>query len=82
MLDIQKLLELEAQQSLGFDVVFSIGTSALFPYIVQPVFDAARQGIPTVEINPNETDLSHLVTYGIRARAAETLTRLARHLDA
>jgi NAD-dependent SIR2 family protein deacetylase len=36
----------------GFDIVFSIGTSSVFPYIVQPVVYAASAGIPTVEINP------------------------------
>jgi len=43
----------------GFDMVFSIGTSSLFPYIAEPVLDAASAGRPTVEINPGETEISY-----------------------
>ena len=81
MLDPLKLADLDEQLKQGFDVVFSIGTSALFPYIMRPVFDAARSGVPTVEINPNETDLSSMVAYRIRAGAAATLTALSEGLS-
>ena len=42
----------------GFDLIFVIGTNAVFPYIQQPVLDAPRLGCATVEINPDETLLS------------------------
>ncbi len=77
MLDPAKVADLDHHLDQGFDIVFAIGTSALFPYIVQPVFDAVRAGIPTVEINPQTTDLSHLVTHKIRAGAADALTLLS-----
>jgi NAD-dependent deacetylase len=45
----------------GFDLVFSIGTSSLFPYITAPVLQALRGQCPTVEINPGRTALSEFV---------------------
>lgn len=57
----------------GANMVFSVGTSSLFPYIVQPVIEAKRWGTPTVEINPGHTDISNMVDIRIRARAAESL---------
>jgi NAD-dependent deacetylase len=54
--------ELLAQEVYrGFDVVFSIGTSSLFPYITAPVTMASVRGGATVEINPGRTSLSDVV---------------------
>jgi len=60
----------------GFDMVFSIGTSAMFPYITEPVYTAIRCGKTTVEINPAAGELSHEVTYRLPLGAADALTRL------
>jgi len=60
----------------GFDLVFSIGTSGMFPYITGPVRLAASKGIPTVEINPVESDLSPLVAFHLKMGAAEALRKL------
>src|SRR5574343_1097591 len=60
----------------GFDIVFSIGTSSVFPYITQPVVLAAASGIPTVEINPVRTQLSDTVDYYLPMGAAEAMTRI------
>lgn len=57
----------------GFDLVFSVGTSSLFPYIAQPVIQAAARGVPTVEINPSDTEVSPFVSHRLRERAAEAL---------
>ncbi|MEM7675248.1 MAG: NAD-dependent protein deacylase [Myxococcota bacterium] len=81
MLDVAKLADLAEQQSLGFDVIFSIGTSALFPYIAQPVWAAQQTATVTVEINPQATELSSLVTYAIRSKAAAALTALDEALE-
>ncbi len=70
------------EQARGFDMVFSIGTSSLFPYIVQPVLDAHRKGAPTVEINPDQTDLSDIVTYKLASGARDALTALWQHFGA
>ena len=64
----------------GFDIVFSIGTSSVFPYITQPVVFAADSGIPTVEINPAETQLSDIVDYYLPLGAAEAMTALMARL--
>ena len=60
----------------GFDLVFSVGTSGMFPYITGPVRLAASKGIPTVEINPVESDLSHFVAFHLPMGAAEALREI------
>ena len=73
---------LYAMMEQGVDAVLSIGTTSVFPYIAGPVIAAARRGVTTIEINPGETEVSHLVRHRIRERAAlvlpELLGRLAR----
>lgn len=64
----------------GFDMVFVIGTTAVFPYIAEPVLRAVRAGIPTVEINPSETRLSSLVEYYLPMGAAEAMTAIAQEI--
>lgn len=58
----EKYNALVAEVAQGFDVVVSIGTSSLFPYIMEPVFRAADQGKHSIEINPETTRLSSIVT--------------------
>ncbi len=70
----------EREWKTGFDLVMTIGTSAAFPYIAGPIVKAARAGVPTVEINPTETDLSHFVSYRFAARAGMALQALCDHL--
>lgn len=65
----------------GFDLLFSIGTSGMFPYITGPIRTAASRGIPTVEINPVESDLSHDVQIHLPLRAAEALRGIEARLD-
>ncbi len=65
----------------GFDVVFSIGTSSLFPYIAEPVIRASQAGVPTVEINPEPTELSPLFDFGFREGATGVLQRLLETLE-
>jgi len=60
----------------GFDMVFTIGTSGVFPYIVEPVVWAAQNGIVTVEINPLQTRLSGIVKHHLRLGAAEAMAAL------
>ena len=54
-------------------MVFSIGTSALFPYVARPVLLAKSEGIPTVEIDPGRTDLSDIVDFRLAAGARHSL---------
>lgn len=67
---------LSAQLERGFDIVFSVGTTSAFPYIAGPVVSARQAGIATVEINPGETEVSHLAEYRIRAGARDTMEAL------
>jgi NAD-dependent deacetylase len=71
MLPQAKVLRLGAELERGFDAVFSVGTTSVFPYIAQPVVDARMRGIPTVEINPGNTEVSDVVDLKLDARAAE-----------
>ena len=61
LLPVEKTFQLNRELVRGFDVVFSIGTSSLFPYITHPVAMAAQKGRATVEINPGPTTLSRFV---------------------
>ena len=60
----------------GFDMVFSVGTTSVFPYIAQPVIEASRLGIPTVEINPGQTAVTRFVDFKIAAGAAASMTQI------
>jgi NAD-dependent deacetylase len=55
--------QLFAAMTKGFDMVFAIGTTAVFPYVAHPVMAAVRERVPTVEINPTETRLSEHVGF-------------------
>ncbi|MCS6797371.1 MAG: NAD-dependent protein deacylase [Myxococcota bacterium] len=69
---------LERELARGFDVVFSIGTSSLFPYIAAPVVAARAAGRPAIEINPEPTAVSAYVSERLRARAAPALEAIWR----
>lgn len=64
---------LYAELDQGFDLVFSIGTTSVFPYIAGPVVQASQMGIPTVEINPTDTNVSRFVEYKLAAGAVAAM---------
>lgn len=64
----------------GVDLVFSIGTTSVFPYIAEPVLWARQHGVPSVEINPGETRVSSFVDYRLRMGAADAMVRLRTRL--
>jgi NAD-dependent deacetylase len=68
----------EDQMQQGFDLVFTIGTSSVFPYIVSPVIQAYRQNKPVIEINPIQTDVSEYANVQLRMGAAEALDAIWR----
>lgn len=68
--------QLHTQLEQGFDLVFSVGTSSLFPYIAQPVVQADLLGARSVEINPGETPVSDLAHLRLRLGAAEAMDRI------
>ncbi len=69
----ERLITLLMEVDRGFDMVFTVGTSSVFPYIADPVRLAADQGRPTVEINPDVTEVSDLVDVKLSLRAAPAL---------
>ena len=60
------------------DLVVAAGTTALFPYIAEPVVFARRAGKLTVEVNPEPTILSDTVDFSLRGPASEYLPELCR----
>lgn len=76
--DVLDEFDNEFQDGRGFDLVVSVGTSAMFPYITGPVVQASHCGKKTVEINPTKSDLSHRVDVHLPLRAAEAFERMDR----
>ncbi|MCO4768905.1 MAG: NAD-dependent deacylase [Deltaproteobacteria bacterium] len=76
MLPSDGINKLEAELAKGFDLVFSVGTTSVFPYIAAPVYRANREGGLTVEINPGDTEVSYDVQHRLRRGAADALGRL------
>ncbi len=68
------------EMALGFDLVISVGTTSVFPYIAAPVLIGAEEGAGTVEINPDDTEVSHAVRWRLRMGAAEALVALEERL--
>ncbi|MCC5812569.1 MAG: NAD-dependent protein deacylase [Ectothiorhodospiraceae bacterium] len=77
----RELDRLDAALARGFDMVFTIGTTSVFPYIAEPVIMASRRGIPTVEINPELTEVSYCVQYRLTGCAADMLPGLIARPD-
>jgi NAD-dependent deacetylase len=74
------LMRLETVLSAGLDLVVSIGTTSVFPYIAGPALWAARAGVPTIEINPGDTEVSRIVTHRLRMGAAAAMAEIWRRL--
>jgi NAD-dependent deacetylase len=66
------------EQNKGFDLVFSVGTTSLFLYVIEPVVSAARRGIPVVEVNPENTPISDFADFRFTEPASETLRRIVQ----
>ncbi len=76
MLPLDKVDELECESQQGFDIIFSVGTTSVFPYIAAPIWQAQHTDTTTVEINPGESEVSSVVDFKISAPAAATLDRI------
>ena len=61
------------------DLVLCVGTSAMFPYIVEPVSVAAQAGRLTIEVNP-EPQLGEIVTHTLTEKAGTALPAIAAEL--
>jgi NAD-dependent deacetylase len=80
-LPMRKLSLLREELLRGFDAVFSIGTTSVFPYIAGPVIDAARRSVLTIEINPGRSQVSDLVALRLELGAATALAALQQAFD-
>lgn len=76
MLPTEAITRLEEELRRGFDAVFSIGTTSVFPYIAAPVRMARAWGAGTVEVNPGETEVSGVVDVRLRCGAAAAMDAL------
>ncbi|MGE8498860.1 MAG: NAD-dependent deacylase [Pseudomonas sp.] len=72
---------LYAELRKGFEVVIAVGTSASFPYIVEPVLRTRQAGGFTAQINPTRTDLSDTVEVNVQGRALDVLPELLGHIS-
>jgi NAD-dependent deacetylase len=76
MLPYDKMQVLLRELQRGFDIYFSIGTTSVFPYIQQPILEAKSLGRATIEINPQDTEVSEVVDIRLRMRSAEALSAI------
>lgn len=80
MLPEQALNTLYEEMAKGFDVVLSIGTTASFPYIHEPVFRTRVCGGFTAEINLTPTDQSAQMDAFFACRAVHVMRELLSHI--
>ncbi|ARC81016.1 MULTISPECIES: NAD-dependent deacylase [Pseudomonas] len=64
----------------GFDAVLVVGTTASFPYIVEPVLRTRQAGGFTAEVNPGVTDLSERVDVKMTGRALDIMPQVVSHI--
>lgn len=82
MLPEKALQQMYDQHTVDYDLVISVGTSANFPYISEPIMLARRKGIATVEINPGISNITSFVDIHLRMGAAESLNEIWRRYNA
>lgn len=80
MLPEDAIDRLYAELRKGFDVVLSVGTTASFPYIVEPLLRTRAAGGVTIEINPAITDISSYVDLRLGGGALDILSQLLGHI--
>ncbi|MEK1905394.1 MAG: NAD-dependent deacylase [Pseudomonas sp.] len=81
MLPEQAIEKLYDELHKGFEVVLAVGTTASFPYIIEPVVQASRNGGFTVEVNPAKTDISSRVDVRLSGRALDVFPKLLSHIS-
>jgi NAD-dependent deacetylase len=76
-----KMSALMAELSRGFDLVVSVGTSGVFPYIRLPMIRAKVYGWPSVDINPSHNPLTAYARYHLPLRASQACAALWQRLE-
>jgi NAD-dependent deacetylase len=64
---------LQAELDVGFDLVVAVGIGTMFPYLARPLLLAKQEGIPTVELGTQRTDLTDVVDFALRGSPAKIL---------
>lgn len=82
LIDGPGIEHLSTELERGFDVVLSVGTTSVFPYIKAPLYLAKSKGKVTVEINPSETTVSHVVDYRLAMPAGVALDEIWKRYKA
>ncbi len=82
MLPARELALYEQAMASAPELIFTIGTTSVFPYIAAPVIQARRDGVPVVEINPGPSEVSDFARYRWRCGAVACCGALADALAA
>jgi NAD-dependent deacetylase len=72
----REALEEAFQTARNCDLFFSIGTSSLVQPAASLPFEALREGVVVIEVNPDETPLTRHAEYALRGWAGEVLPAL------
>jgi NAD-dependent deacetylase len=80
MLPEKAMETLYEEMAKGFDAVLSIGTTASFPYIQEPVLRTRVYGGFTAEINPTPTNQSAQMDAFFACRAVHVIEELVSHI--
>lgn len=64
---------LQAELDEGFDIVIVVGVPAMYPYLARPVLLARSEGVPTVEISAQRTDVSDVVDFRFKGTPTAVL---------
>jgi NAD-dependent deacetylase len=80
MLPERALETLYEEMAKGYDAVLSIGTTASFPYIHEPVLRARVAGGFTAEINPEPTVHSAQMDVYLQCKAIHVMEELVSHI--
>ncbi|MCB4792884.1 MAG: NAD-dependent deacylase [Elusimicrobia bacterium] len=81
MLPYEKVQVLDEELNKGFDIYFSVGTTSVFPYIQEPVHLAKRSGKPSIEINPDQTEVSDIVDIRFPMGAVDALSAIWEKIE-
>jgi NAD-dependent deacetylase len=80
MLDREQIERVEAYLERPCDIVFVIGTTAMFGYITEWALRATADGGELIEINPDVTTLSRFAAKTVREPAGVALPKLVEEM--
>jgi NAD-dependent deacetylase len=72
-LPMDPFTRLQAELDEGFDMVFAIGVGKMYSYLARPLLIAKQEGIPTIEIGNEHTDLSDVVDFRFKSSPSRVL---------